>query len=73
MQYSVTIQNRPPNFRDESGHFYLVRCFSCEPERGRENYAFAVAAGICFECEWSESELEQAFCLSLKPDEAGTY
>ena len=49
-------QDRPPNFRDESGHLYLVRCFQCEPERGRENYALAVAVGVCCECGRSEKE-----------------
>lgn len=49
-------QDRPPNFRGEDGSLYLVRCFACNPEHGRENYAPNVASGICTWCGWSESE-----------------
>ncbi len=51
-----TIQDHHPNFRDSNGHLYLVRCFRCEPERGRENYALAVAVGVCCECGWPEEK-----------------
>lgn len=47
--------DRPPNFRNKSGKLYLVRCFVCEPTRGRENWAMAVATGQCTWCKWSES------------------
>lgn len=49
-----TIQDRPPNFRDENGKLYLVRCFACENERGTENYMPAVATGQCAWCGWKE-------------------
>ncbi len=46
-------QDRPPNFRDD-GQLFLVRCFACAPEHGRENWAPAVASGTCAWCGWSE-------------------
>lgn len=46
-------QDRPPNFREE-GKLYLIRCFACAPEHGRENYALAVPSGTCAWCGWSE-------------------
>jgi hypothetical protein len=49
-------QDRNPNFRDKEGKLFLVRCFACEPERGRENYAPAVASGTCAWCGWKEEE-----------------
>lgn len=49
-----TIQDRPPNFRDDEGRLYLVRCFVCDPDVGRENYVLAVATGQCAFCGWSE-------------------
>lgn len=48
-----TVQDRPPNFR-EHGRLYLVRCFSCAPENGTENWAMAVASGRCQWCGWKE-------------------
>lgn len=47
-------QERHPNFRNADGQLYLVRCFACEPERGRENYALAVPSGQCCWCGWRE-------------------
>ena len=41
-----------PNFFDENGKFYLVRCYECEPDEGRENYLIAVASGQCAWCAW---------------------
>ncbi len=46
-------QDRAPNFRAD-GQLFLVRCFACEPTRGRENYAPAVATGRCAFCGWTE-------------------
>ena len=43
-----------PNFRDEQGKLFLVRCFACGGERGTENYGPAVASGTCAWCGWSE-------------------
>ena len=55
-----TVQDRPPNFRNTEGKLYLVRCFICEPKRGLENNLTQVAAGICFQCGFSEeSQPEQ--------------
>lgn len=48
------VQERPPNFRGPDGVLCIVRCFACEPERGRENWALAVAAGYCCWCGWTE-------------------
>jgi hypothetical protein len=39
-----------PNFFDDNGKFYLVRCFACDSEHGRENYAAAVSSGMCAWC-----------------------
>ena len=47
-----SFQDRRPNFRDEEGNLYLVRCYHCSPEHGRENYAPAVATGTCAWCGW---------------------
>lgn len=49
-------QNRGANFRNKDGKLYLVRCYACEPDRGRENYLPAVASGQCAWCGWCESE-----------------
>jgi hypothetical protein len=54
MAVATVNQDRPPNFRDpETGVLYLVRCFACEPNHGRENWAPAVATGTCAWCGWS--------------------
>ena len=49
-----TIQDRLPNFRLD-GRLCLVRCYACNPQHGRENYAPAVAIGQCAWCGWAES------------------
>lgn len=51
-------QNRHPNFRVD-GQLYLVRCFSCDPVMGRENYIPATATGRCAWCGWEESGHER--------------
>ena len=56
MKKQKTIQDRTPNFRDKNGRLFLVRCFACGSERGRENYAMAVADGQCAWCGWTEKE-----------------
>lgn len=49
-------QERPPNFRvPDDGRLYLVRCFECAPEHGRENYALAVPSGQCAWCGWTDT------------------
>lgn len=49
-----------PNFYDETGRFYLKRCFACDRKHGTENWAMAVYDGRCAWCGWkhepSESE-----------------
>lgn len=44
-----------PNFRDDNDKLFLVRCFACEPDHGRENYLPAVASGQCAWCGWIEA------------------
>jgi hypothetical protein len=44
-------QDRPPNFRD-NGKLFLIRCFVCGDEYGRENHAMYVARGECAWCGW---------------------
>jgi hypothetical protein len=45
----VQNQKRHPNF-ERSGVAYLIRCFTCGPERGTENYGPMVATGQCAWC-----------------------
>ena len=48
-------QLRHPNFiGKKSGKLFLVRCYNCEPERGRENYGISVASGECAWCGWKD-------------------
>lgn len=54
----MSFQDRPPNFRGKEGNLYLVRCFACASERGRENYTLAVATGQCAWCGWKEEDDE---------------
>jgi hypothetical protein len=51
---SVINQERAPNFRNDEGQLYLVRCFRCDPVHGRENWAINVASGVCTWCGWQE-------------------
>ena len=46
----LTVQDVPPNFRDQEGNLFLVRCAICQ----RENFACAVAKGYCTWCGWSD-------------------
>lgn len=39
-------------FVDNEGNLFLTRCPRCE----RENYAAAVASGICAWCQWEEGD-----------------
>ena len=48
-----SLQDKDPNFRDNRGNLYLVRCYS-ELCGDRENYAFCVATGRCAWCGWKE-------------------
>lgn len=52
----VGVNDRRPNFRTNDGKLYLMRCFACEPEYGRENYCMCVADGVCAWCGWSGAE-----------------
>ena len=50
-------QDKPPNFRNEDGKLYLIRCFACSDNpRGKENYTPAVASGQCAWCGWKEEK-----------------
>ena len=51
-----TIQDRPPNFRNAEGQLFLVRCFNCDKQHGRENRLASVAGGCCAWCGWAEME-----------------
>lgn len=42
------------NYLDK-GKLFLVSCMNCS-EKGKENYAPAVAAGICAWCGWGYQE-----------------
>ena len=42
------------NFMD-GGQLYLVRCYNCW-DTGRENWACAVASGICAWCGWDPDD-----------------
>ncbi len=53
-----TIQDRPPNFRDEDGNLFLVRCFKCDDKRGKENWSMAVSSGVCAWCGWTEKKIK---------------
>lgn len=55
---STTVNDRPPNVRSEHGRFYLLRCFACDPQRGRENYAASVYSGVCAWCSWAAAQPE---------------
>lgn len=50
-------QEQAPNFR-HNGQLHLVRCFVCQGARGRENYAAAIATGVCAWCGWKEDDRE---------------
>ena len=52
----MTLNDRQPNFRSNDGRLYLVRCFNCglTYNRGKENWAPAVATGRCAWCGWEE-------------------
>lgn len=54
-----TIQDRHPNFRDADGDLYLIRCFRCDPEYGKENYAANAPLGICTWCGWEDRKEKQ--------------
>jgi len=49
-----TLNDRAPNFRNDEGRLFLVRCFACDPQRGTQNWAMAVASGTCAFCGWSD-------------------
>ena len=51
-------QEEEPNFRDEQGELYLVRCYACDSENGRENYAMLVSSGTCAWCGWKDIDNE---------------
>jgi len=54
-----TIQDKGANFRDKEGNLFLVRCYVCGGEHGKENYAPAVATGCCAWCGWEECKEER--------------
>lgn len=52
------INDKLPNFYNNEGGFYLVKCFHCA-KSGRENYASSVATGACAFCGWSLQSKEK--------------
>lgn len=44
------------NFKDDKGHFYLVRC--PDPDCGLENHAMSVSSGICAWCGYNANEAQ---------------
>lgn len=75
--YKKTVNDRNPNFRNEKGKLYLIRCFNCEDagDIGRENYLPAVSSGCCVWCGWDdvvaqkqleeEEQLEEEYYWSI--------
>lgn len=53
-----TLNDRHPNFRDEKGQLFLVRCFACPAAglNGKENWAPSVSSGRCAWCGWKENK-----------------
>lgn len=48
-------ENRGYSFQSkEGGSWYLVRCHQC----GKENYAMAVATGICAWCGYDDNKIQ---------------
>ena len=56
---NTNVNDREPNFYS-NGKLYLVRCYACEPEHGRENYTPSVSSGTCAWCGWRADEAEGA-------------
>ena len=54
MDKHMTIQDRPPNWRNADGGLYLVRCYECDSLNGLENRLTDVARGVCAWCGWKE-------------------
>jgi hypothetical protein len=52
------LNDRSPNFTSLEGKFFLVRCYNCDKDNGRENSTIAVASGVCAFCGWSEKSNE---------------
>lgn len=52
-------QMQGQNFRDKKGNLFLIRCYACGGEHGKENYAMAVASGQCAWCGWKEDKDER--------------
>ena len=50
----ILTETSSPNFIDEKGQVYLVRC----PECKKENYSANVASGIC---TWCSFDLNKSF------------
>jgi hypothetical protein len=61
-------QNQSPNFRDKKGNLYLVRCFACGGEMGKENWAVVVATGTCAWCGWKEKKINKQAEIEKKTD-----
>jgi len=51
----TTPSPKGPNFRSPDGKLFVVRCEAC----GRENWAPAVATGLCAWCGWQEARKER--------------
>lgn len=50
-----TINDKIPNFRGSNGNLYLIRCYNCDKDCGRENYTCMVAVGQCNWCGWVDN------------------
>lgn len=53
----VGINDKEPNYRNEFGSLILIRCFLCEPNKGKGNKPSAVSMGVCGHCNWSDKPL----------------
>lgn len=52
MPKKIRLEDCPVNFRSKTGKPYVVRCPKCK----QENWAPAVATGVCAMCGWDAND-----------------
>jgi ribosomal protein L37E len=55
----IKLEDCSCNFRNSEGKPYVVRCPACK----RENYAMAVATGVCAWCGWDANKADDSETL----------